>query len=891
MAKTTAENPNTRPKCEVRLICYACGKPPSTTFSKPLQQCSTCRKHFHGDCQGQASEDGADWYCSLCTRRKTRHAEVQSSQAEAVENSEVLTKRRKTENTLLEKQNWELNQVIADARNDPPLENAIRQAVNRAVADIRKEQPLPNSKGSQPPIDMKSQQASQLSSFLSGQAKELSPPYSPQELPDRGETRYSSSNVGVQANLPEPTPAPIRHWRAHQDDKMATPLDGLSDTEDIAPTRSFPCSQCKRNVIRNPTLTICAACKPQNIRPESEDDPCRPLGVVLNYNPFELEQSPGASEKERMNIDVPPYGSDAGWHHSLSQPTESLKVCSKHQRLKESPEEEISQNIRADTFAHKVSQWQEGIPYRTVDLVAEEQIPEQLWSASVAYRDEGSNGPALSQDRLYERLRKSNQEKEDLKTHIKNMETSHAEAMKERTRVLKEKNESLAQIQKALEQNRKVGQRKIQKLESENKELVRLQKQSQFALPAQKKDSAEEAVLRRKSQKLESENTDLGSMNARLQIRAQSLEEEVRELKRKANKATSQQRLLEKFKTLKQQNAMLKRKFSAQKHEIARKASSPPRIPNEDGSEQIERATDRTAAKYQSPVPDIRNWKPAAHLDWLSGLPLGVGPFDVAARRREIAQRPGRKHEGRITLQNRRERGEHLHTKALRWHRPIRDLNHDFQETSRPVVAVEVPRDELSSEERSLYNSYVFPTPAEDVDSHRVAPAGRKRRRAPNTDSDASAESSADGYYVNSSPSSSPSLPSRLLSRVNDVPDLSTRGAPLRSSSPGQTRHLPHHHQQQQHQRLRIAHEDPDASPPPPLPTSRNERLMAELKAALGVPAQARPALRNSKLYMEEVRAGDHNNDDEEDSEGENVRARRERRRRRPRRIRAWAVE
>ncbi|MCJ1323680.1 hypothetical protein MMC10_000341 [Thelotrema lepadinum] len=842
-------------------------------------------------------------------------------------------------------------------------------------------------------------QESQLSALLSGVSKELSPPYSPQQVPDNLRVPLSTSDVGIQVNLDTPQVNRDKREKASEDLQAKLEPDGDSLCgiplgneaaliDSYVPTYRFPCGICGKRVIRSPIVTTCSSCMNESALVEKQTKSLEEKATLPNT----ANHSP---EQNKATVDLISYGSDDGEKHpgddfvdeallepyydfnddeerskrdlgdeDLPEPEtydEPMQEDPQHpylhvlhwQQDMEVQEDEIEFTARQaydmllkTKFKHSSGeisrrQYYEDVDYVRQNLnepllfallaleagkdVSEKEAPEkevhqQGHFASVS--DRGRQDPSVPREELLlKRVQDSHQEVEDLKIRIRHMSNDMAASKKEYQKTLRERDEKIVHLNENLESSKKIGQRKIHSLDMRNKELLQKQKerdlddvsarkpphqdqnyhqlQQEFhAIRRDKSDwLSEKKHIEERAQRLydtvstlQSEKTTEISRVKTFEKQNEVLKQEVGRLEAQRIQNKAQEWMIEKYPKLKAENGRLQRINAELQAQLERSKDEASQIRRQNLEVTSSTSPNDFHTRVSSPVPDITDYKPVAHQDWLSGLPLCCEAIDIDAKRAEIAGRPRKKYEGLISAQTRKERGENVHIEPLRWKHKAR---RNPATTTRKLLAVAVPRDRLSSEERSTYSSHVFSDDEKDsVESGTIhvantntihvsntfqRPGAQKRshqskkRKRP---SDSHEDSSVDDSYSEAENDASSSEASASSSQGRrptfDPVDLSTRGAPLRSSL-GQP-------QPARSAKPRVINEDPDASPPPF--SNRNEKSMAALKRGMGVPEEFRPAVRKGKLFMEEVRSGELQTGDGAGDGGG----------RRPKRVRGWNV-
>ena len=969
-------------------------------------------KRFHRDCQARAYSLGKTWFCTICARRK-RLASSSPTSNRDYDSDERFPKRRKTSQQSSGKEAFALNGTLAVTPQDPQMGNPVRDArdVSGSVLlgfyqlsdgspvaiDTKEERQSLNAATVQPGQVLKSERELQLSALLSGVSKELSPPYSPQQMPTYPRIHHSTSDAGTQVNLDK-----LANASADLQPKVDSDGDGslcgipLGNEavfiDNYVPTQRFPCTICGQRVIRSHVVTTCSACMNEDI-PAETNESSRQTTSPDKAGP--LSRTPhGLSKPSKVTIDIISYGSDDGEQYpeedlldnDLAEPLHDPNG-NEEPSERSSPKEELLEPDAYDETMEEdpehpylnVLHWQQDLKvggdenefeftaryaydqllnakcmlsagqisrkqyHTTVDDVRrnlqepllfsllasrankdtserggpdEKEEPHQEHFASVS--DRGRKEPSVPEELLLKCVQDSNQEVEDLKIRIRHMENDTVASKKDHQKMLKERDEKIDRLNENLETSKRIGQRKIHDLETRNKELQQKQKGREPAdlswqRPAHHDQSYHQlqqefhAIRRDRSdwlmekRKLEEEIQRANGTILRLKdkndnktVRMETLEKEHEDLKAELGDMRNQQTtmqtraegmLAEKYTMLIAENSRLQRTHAELNAQLqqSRDQASHLRKQNLENTSRIYPNDSHTRAL--SPVPNPIDFKPVTHRDILSGLPLCYEAIDPDSKRAEIASRPRTKYDRFISTQTRKERGVNIHTEPLRW---IPEACRNRSPPKR-LLAVAVPRGSLSSEERSSYSSHIFGDDEEDkgsVDSDtiRVAnpykfpepePKSRRPKLKPRERSpDSAEESSADDSYSepeDAVSSTEPSASSSIGRRPTfDPVDLSTRGAPLRSSlgQPQPTRTA----------KPRIIKEDPDASPL--RYSNHNEKVMDTLRRAMGVPDEFRPVVRKGKLFMEEVRSEEVQTGDGAGEGGAG----------RPKRTRGWAV-
>ena len=502
-----------------------------------------------------------------------------------------------------------------------------------------------------------------------------------------------------------------------------------------------------------------------------------------------------------------------------------------------------------------------------------------------------SGGRAIPEELLHRRLQDSNQDLEDLKIKIRHMKNEMDASKKSFKQTLQEKDDKIAQLNKTLEDTRRTGQRAIQKLQIHIKELKhrpevlnpeglyvrgvversqsfqQLQGEYHAIRKERSKWLTEKSSLENSIQNLETTTSGLKiekeahkAQGRRLKEANETLKQEIADLKVQLTQTKDEDQPDEEYAELSANNHKPKRTLADLKDHVLRQGRELASTSRKSNPTANSSSLPELMAENNTPVPDITGYKPVAHQDLLTGYPIGAIPFDPDAKRAEIEARPRRKYEGRVSTLSRKRRAEDYYMEPLRWRKKRRSKQHTKQ-----LLAVDIPRDSLSFEERSSYSKHSDADQGQTraSDTIRVVPPSNvyeqreiqhDSRMLNGSSGSSEVRTNTDDSYneePNGSSSPYPTTSSSSSGRrtVHDPVDLSTRGALLKSSLGRAKSAAP--------AKPHIINEDPDASPPPF--TSRNEASMAKLKKALGVPEELKPSVRKGKLYMEEVRRGEEN--------------------------------
>ena len=791
--------------------------------------------------------------CSQCTIRKrgAEHQDARSCQPSA--------KRRKIHPKASQDLNYSLDLVIANARDDTEIGRAFQ--------------------GPHP----------QHFPTFSSQAKELSPPYSPERLLKPAPIKHSTSDASTQVDLQGSSINNVALIVPKMEDNES--FDGIplgdEDTNDFAPPKRFPCSICRKTVISNPYSTTCTNCVselPGKLQFASKNGSLRP-GSSLS-NPIKLEEM-----QDGESAQLSQFGVEQDLQYSRGVRS-TIKVKRQHDSINSDPYEHIDQ-IR-NTVAIKVHSWQQNVKPGNPGSSLDEPKTRASWSEGRRNLDRDER--AIQENQLHDRLRKSNTEVEDLKVNVRNLTAQLDAAKKKYERTLREKKDELLNAKKNSEQDRRDGQKHIARLKDELRALRDKQKSSDLTTAAPERAAycqkdydqlkAEFHALRKEKSMWDAEKLDLkrrvkqfgdtlGNLEGmkdshtklikKLRRENERLKNKVRNPEAEQENRSEQEGLVAEYERLNADNVNLQQEIAKLREELANKEQDQPMqeiILNAHANHSQPRR------RSSSPIPDITDFTPILHQDLLSKR-WPLLPVDKAAKKSEIASRQRIKElAGPFSQQTHKERGKDVHhTKSISW--LGRGALHDDDDvassngssssgsTRRRMVEVRVPS-RFSSEERSMYDEQSFDsdgdhqmadTTHKDLPSHtqkkRLRPSSHKSLHPRHYERKETAfVIPDDDDDDNSSHLSEPSASSS--SGMHDPIDLETRGAPLKSSSARlETRAT------NSSSKKHAAGQDSDVSPPPPI--TRNERSMASLLRATGLSSkEMRPAIRNGKLCMEE---------------------------------------
>ena len=287
--------------------CHACQKRSLTVLSTPLRECSSCKYKYHRGCQPRGAVINNQWICALCVRDRNNIGRSLGTEQPA--NSQSRKKRK-----VISSEFSVEGEVAQLTRRVPLPQNARAQVGDRSVSELQrieeqdgatKElQSHKETENVEPDraVNSRVRTADQVgkarSSFiaaplstprksptLSSPTQELTPPDSLKDLGQISQQPCSQSQLALQMNL--------EHQPGFRN--LITPLtfsecgdseDGIpiSVASELQPPRSnakFPCSQCLRKVIVNPSSALCVQCLADN--KQSIKTASAPLGQAESY--------------------------------------------------------------------------------------------------------------------------------------------------------------------------------------------------------------------------------------------------------------------------------------------------------------------------------------------------------------------------------------------------------------------------------------------------------------------------------------------------------------------------------------------------------------------------------------------------------------------------------